>query len=122
MQELSIDGKQYKFPSQNEYLKELLGCARKNLPDPFEALPDLSKFPPKLQEVMIRDAMERRRKPKSIDDEEIQAWLKTPEGFEDIMLLLFRKHQPQLTFAEILEINKQAVKEHGQDWFANLLG
>ena len=122
MRILKLNDATYKLADFDEKVHaELVSWAKTKLPDPLAEIKDLIKdFSPRLQEVMVKDAMQLRRIPKSIDHPEVQALLKTPEGLERVMIALFQKYQPNLTAEDIWAIHYKAVKQLGENYAENL--
>src|SRR5947209_7356353 len=90
--------------------KQILAWCKDKLPDPLIAIKDILKdFPPKLQAEMVKEAMTERRMPLTLDNPQVQALLKTPEGLEQVMMLMFKRHHPELTPEQVWAIHKDAV-------------
>lgn len=111
---LTIGGKEYKVAElDKQRTDELLAWATKKLPDPIDAIADkIAKFSPRLQEIMIKDAMAAQRKPKALDNPDVQAVLATPEGLEQVLVMTF----PGLSKEEVWDVHRQAVEELGENY------
>lgn len=122
MKTLTLNNASYKLAEFDEKMAaELLTWAKSKLPDPLEEIKGvISNFSPRLQEIMVKEAMQQKRIPKSIDHLEVQALLKTPEGLEKVMLSMFGKYQPDLKAEDIWAIHRQAVKELGENYVEGL--
>jgi hypothetical protein len=86
MKTLTLKDASYRLAEFDERMAaDLLAWAKTKLPDPLEEIKGvISNFSPRLQEVMVKEAMQMKRIPKSIDHPEVQALLKTPEGLEHL--------------------------------------
>jgi hypothetical protein len=122
MKILKLTDKTYKLADfDKDMMAALVAWAKPKLPDPMaEVKESLKDFSPKLQEVMVREAMRVKRLPKTIESDDIQALLRTPEGLEQVILLTFTRFQPDLKADDIWKIHFQAVKELGEDYTSEL--
>lgn len=120
---LTVNGTEYELSAFDAALaKQVLAWAESRLPNPLDLIKDrIAFFPPAVQEMMIRDAMDKARTPKSLDSAEVQAQIRTLEGIEYVLCLLFKRHHPQLTVEQIWGIHQAAVKEHGEGYLEGLI-
>jgi len=91
------------------------------MPDPIESIKgNLSGLTQRQQDMIIREAMQQKRMPLSIDGPEFQAFLRTPEGIEKIVAIMFQKYQPDMTIDQIWEVQMKAVEELGENYVEGL--
>jgi hypothetical protein len=121
---VEIGGEKYKLARFDRRIyDQFLQWADKQLGHPLDAIKDkLASFPPKIQEIMVRDALDRAALRRSISSPEVQALLATPEGCMKLLALLFQKHHPELTDRDVENLYEKAVEEHGPNYIENKLG
>jgi hypothetical protein len=122
MKILTLSDASYKLAEFDQKIAaEVLTWAKTKLPDPIEELKKfLNGFSATLQAIMVKEAMLQARIPKSIDSPEVQGLIKSPEGLEKVMFLMFHKYQPDLTIEDIWKIHHQAVRELGENYVEGL--
>ena len=123
MKSLSVKGETYKLPSKTWVCKEFLAWNKSKEVDPLIAAKDLIKdMPPNLQEIIVRDALEERKKIQSPSNEDLKARLMTAEGLEKFLSLLLTKYQPELTSEQVWAIHDGACEEHGDAYLDGFFG
>jgi hypothetical protein len=120
---IEVGGKTYKLSRFTRgILRQFMDWAEKQLGDPLDAIKHkLDGFSPAIQELLVRDAVNASKHRRNIQSPEIQALMQTEEGGIRLLTLLFNKHHPELTEAQVGELFDQCLIEHGQDYFANKL-
>lgn len=118
MKKITIENKEYRIAAFDEKItKDFLGFANVMLPDPLtQAKDSIGGFPLHLQELIVKDALAAKRIPRSIDDPQVQAFAKTPEGLGKLLCLLYQKHQPELTEDEVWELHFKATDTLGEKY------
>lgn len=119
---IKINGVDYKLSKFTLPLyTEFLDWAKAQLPDPFEGLAERIKgLSDHLAKHLIDKAEERASQTKTINHPDIQALTQSPEGLRKIFALLFRKHQPNLTEDDVMEIVEGGIAEYGEDLFRQI--
>jgi hypothetical protein len=98
-------------------LARFMHWANTKLPNPLDVIKDRIKdFPPDLQKVMVREAMDKATCLRSFESPEIQSLIQTVEGAAYLFYLLFQKHHPEVTEAHAEQIYQHCVEEHGEGW------
>lgn len=121
MKTLNINGKSYKLAEIQEIQADFVAWAKPLLPDPLDVIKErLKDFPPRERDVMIRDAMQSLRTPKSLNAPEIQGLLTTKEGSDKYLQLTYGRHNPDLTLEQIWDIHLEAVKTIGDNYMEKL--
>lgn len=121
MRLLKLSDKEYKLADldDKEAMAEILEFAKKHLPDPLDAISErIGKLSPRLQEVAVKEAVRAARKPRSMNDDDVQAVLATPDGIEFVMKLAF-KHT-NLSAEQVWQVHRQAVRELGENYMEHL--
>ncbi len=111
--DLEIGGKTYTLARFTRRIMRLyLDWADKVLPDPIQAIKaSLDGFPPHLQELMVRDALDRSRLRRSFNSDEVQQLLQTPEGVFKLFSLLISASHPELTESQLEDLFDTFLKE-----------
>ena len=119
---LKIGGRNYTFSRlERKHHIEWMDYANKKLGCPLaQAKRDMEGLPPALQEVVLRDALERKKLRSNPECEDYQVYMRTWDGAMKLMALLLKKHHPDLQTSEVEVIYDQAIEEHGPDFLAGL--
>jgi hypothetical protein len=112
---IEVNGKRYRLGRfTRKVLKQFLSWADEELGNPLEQVKgQLAGFPEHIQEIMVRDAIDRAKLRRSINSPEVQALLTTPEGAMKILALLFQQHQPALSDRDVERIYDECCDQHG---------
>lgn len=119
---LTIGGKDYTFSRLErrehmawmDYANKQLGCPL------AEARKNMEGFPPHIQEVLFKDALERKKLRSNPECEDYQVFMRSWQGAMKLMQLLLKKHHPDLSEEQVEEVYDQAIEEHGADFLAGL--
>lgn len=119
-QELEVNGERYRLSRCTiSVLRDFRDWAASRLPDPLEIVKkQLEGFPPHLQELMVKEALERANRVKDFASPEVQALLHSFEGMLHLLGLLLRPNHPTLTDQEIFDLLTNCLNEHGQAYVA----
>jgi hypothetical protein len=121
MRLLKLSDKEYKLSEldSKEAMADILAFAKKHLPDPIDAIStQIAKLPPRLQEIAVKEAVKAARKPRSMNDDDVQAVLATPDGIEFVMMTAFKTSG--LNAEQVWQVHRQAVKELGDNYLEQL--
>jgi hypothetical protein len=115
---VEIGGRKYVLSRfTRKVLRAFLDWADKELGDPLEAVKGkLAGFPPNIQELMVREAIQAAKLRRSVDSPEVQALMQRPEGVMKILALLFQANHPELTDRDVEALFDQAAQEHGENY------
>src|SRR5262245_28008180 len=107
MRILNVKDRTYKLAEPDEKMyRDLIPICQKSLPDPLMAIKDaLGHFTAKQQQMMIREAMHAKRAPLSIESPEFNAWLTSMDGAEQVLLAMFKRHQPEMDLEQALDVH-----------------
>lgn len=111
-------GKKYTLSRfTRKVLRQFLDWADKELGDPLEQVKaKLAGFPPNIQELMVREAIQSAKLRRSINSPEIQALMSRPEGVMKILALLFQQNHPELSDRDVEAVFDQCAEEHGEGY------
>lgn len=115
---VEVNGKKYRLSRfTRKILRSFLDWANVELGNPLDAIKDrLAGFPPHLQEMIVKDALEQARLRRSVNSPEVQSLLATPQGSMKLLSLLFQQHHPELTDADVEAIYDACATEHGESY------
>ena len=118
MKTITLSDKQYTLNPVDESLaRKYVDWAKTQLADPILSLVDTLKILPKdLAEIAIREAIAEKRKPLTIDDPAVTALMKTFEGAEKLIALVWEKNN--LPMPQVWDLHKEAEATLGQGYFA----
>jgi hypothetical protein len=127
---LTIGGKVYRLTTVNARgFAELQERLLADVPCPVKSLVDTAKELPEdmrtdyinkhIDEATAEKKLQQKQKP-SLDSPQFKAWLATLNGAIAAYGMLFRKHHPELTEEEVLDIVAEGMAEHGEDVLATL--
>src|SRR4051812_8955837 len=98
-------------------LFRFMDWAEAQIPDPLDDLKTkITGFPPHIQELMVKDALQKSRVRRSVQSPEVQQLLGTPEGAIKILQLLLSKNHPELSESEVGDIFDSMIEEHGGEY------
>ena len=119
---LNISGKDYTFARLDRKAHQAwMAWADKKLGCPLaEARKQMEGFPPHIQEVLFKDALERKKLRSNLESPDYQNLMKTWDGAMKFMVLLLKKHHPELTEEQVEEIYDAAIEELGPDFLHDL--
>ena len=117
---VTVNGVTYKLSKFTIPLyQEFVTWAKGKLPDPFDGIAERVKgLSPEIAKYIIDKAEAKAAKRGTLNDPEIEALASTPEGMAKMLSLLFRKYQPSMTEAEVMDVIEKGVAEHGEDFLA----
>jgi hypothetical protein len=120
---MTIGGTNYRLSKFTIPLyQEFVQWAKSKLPDPYEGLAERCKgLSPELAKYIIDKAEQRAINRGKLNDPEIEDVANSLEGVKKMCSLLFRKHHPNLSEADVLNLLEQGIAEHGEDFFAERL-
>jgi hypothetical protein len=118
---VEVNNSRYKL---SRYTRELDGeftkWALEQLPDPIEqARTQIRGFPPEVQQVIIKDALEQKRKRDAGVSDEVLLMKNSDKGMWKILCLLFQKYNPELTERDVANIFDECLQQHGKDYLAD---
>lgn len=124
---ISIEGNPYRVTGINaRQSEEFLDYAKKLLPDPVaELLATVNQLPDgKIKDAFLEKHLDRAFDAKklrgSLSDPDVEAFVKTPEGFKKLFSLMFKKYHPNLTESEVYDLVVKGIEEHGETIFLDL--
>jgi|SRR5579883_106628 len=122
---LDIKGKTYRLGRYDlSILSKATKWAAARLPDPLSDLEGrLDKFPPAVQELLVKEAIERKQHRQEYNSPEIQGQIKSPEGAVYVFYLLFNKYHPEITEEQVGQLYLDSVEEHnGPEYLLEKVG
>lgn len=115
---IEVDNKKYKLSRfERKEHRKFLDWADKVIPDPFELIMGrLESFPPALQEILVKEALQYAKMRLTMLSPEVQNLLQTSEGGIKLLEVMLQRHHPELTTAEVENIYDRCQEEHGPDY------
>lgn len=112
---VEIGGKKYKLSRFTRgIVRQFMDWADKELGNPLLEIKDvIQDFPPNVQEIMVKDAMNRKAQRRSFHSPDVQALLSSPEGVMKLLSFLFQQHQPELSDDDVAGLYDLSIAEHG---------
>jgi len=123
---IEIEGKTYRVSSLDaraiqgflDYSRQLLPCPVKELVETANSLPE------SMREGFIKDGVEeavsKKKRRGTLADEDLTAFMQTPDGYERLYGLMFRKCHPELTDAQCFDLAAKAIETQGEKVFMDL--
>lgn len=103
-------------------LKKFIEWADTQLGNPLDQVRDkLAGFPVAMQEIIVKDALERQRLRKSVNSPEIEAIMQSPDGVTYLLHLHLKQHHPDLTYHDAESLYDRATIEHGLTYIEQAL-
>lgn len=97
--------------------KKLLEWAKPRLTDPVQfILKELASLPEHLKAEVLKEHLAMKRQPVTLDSPDMQALLRTPEGSEFVVMLMWQTNNPELSTEQVWELHQQAVDQYGDDY------
>ena len=105
-QTIKVNGRDWRLSRWTRAIwREWLEWAKKQIPDPVEECAKiLDKFPKDLQEKMVTWALEKKSRVLSLGSPEVNALFDDPEGTCHLLYLLLKKHQPDATEDDAMDV------------------
>jgi hypothetical protein len=98
--------------------QEFVAWAKAQLPDPWDGLHERIKgLSQEIQKYIIDKAEARAASRGTLNDPEVNALANSIPGVKKMLSLLFRKHHPNLSDEQIVDIIEAGIEEHGADFF-----
>lgn len=115
---IEVGGKRYKLSRWTRELdNQFVEWALAQLPDPVEeARKNMKGFPEHCQAIIVKEALEVKRKRDTGVSEEIGDIRTSQKGAWKVLCLLLQKHYPDMTERDVGNLFDQCLEEHGADY------
>jgi len=124
VQNIEVSGKSYKLGRLTRSdMSQFIDWANERTPHPLDelTLERLNKYPPHLQEILLKNAQDKAEMRRSYTAPHIQGAINSPEGIIKLFELVLRKQHPEITYTAVAVLYDACLEEHGPDYLKEKL-